>query len=239
MVWATTAGFSLPSISSTPSSTTRTPSSLAFSALAIDWRRRTREPTGTIEVKRKEYVGPLNEHVRTVNEAFKGFVLPLIEADRILKEKVGVYRAEQERVRKAEEEINRKRQEAAQEEMVLKGELTESVGLVEVTPERSGPYRGQTANLIGKKVWRFEVEDFAKLPDDFKEPNLVKIRSVVIAMKQEGYAIPGVRAWHEEELAVTPRMEKVTPAPVAAITEAPATEAPVDAQAFPDPDLPF
>ena len=47
-----TAGLSLPSISKTPSRTTRTPSSF-FSALAMDWRRRTRESTGTIDVKRK------------------------------------------------------------------------------------------------------------------------------------------------------------------------------------------
>ena len=111
------------------------------------------------------------------------------------------YRAEQERQRQEQERINRLRAEAALAEMVLKGELTEPVGLVQVAEEAPARYRTETGTLGTAKTWRFEVEDFAALPDQYKEANMVMIRKVV----QAGASIPGVRAWQEENIRITPR----------------------------------
>ena len=104
-------------------------------------------------------------------------------------------------MRLEQERINRLREEAARAEMQLKGELSEPVALVEVTPAQPDLIHSDFATLGKQKRWQFEVVDFALLPDDFKEANMAKIRKVVVA----GATIPGVRAWQEDTLRVTPQ----------------------------------
>jgi len=87
-----------------------------------------------IEEKRKEYVGPINEHLKAVNKVFQDFTAPLTEADSITRQKILVYRKEQERIRQEQERINALRLEAARAEMELKGELAESVELWKSSP---------------------------------------------------------------------------------------------------------
>ena len=158
-----------------------------------------------LEDARKTYVGPLNDHVKSMNTFFKDYAKPLQAADEIIQSKVKDFRAGQRRQREEQEEINRLRTEAARKEMALNDELSESVGLVEVQEKAPDAYRTPFTTVTTPKTWQFEVEDLASLPDEYKVPDLVKIRRVVVAMKKEGYPIPGVRAWQEEGLGVTPR----------------------------------
>ena len=151
------------------------------------------------EEKRKEYTTPLNGYLKDINATFKEYTDPLDQADKMTRGKVLAYRAEQERQRQEEERINRLREEAARAEMQLKGELTESVNLVEVSPPPPAHYRTIAGDLGKTLTWKFEVVAFAILPDDYKLPDMVKIRKVVIA----GATIPGVKAWQEESLRVT------------------------------------
>jgi len=154
-----------------------------------------------IEAKRVEYTGPLNDHLRTLNDFFRRFTDPLLSADKLTREKVLAYKTERERVRQEQERINRLREEAAQAEMQLKGESTEPIALVEVEEAAPVRYRTDTGTLGTTKTWKFEVVDFALLPNEYKVADLVKIRKVVTA----GVAIPGVRSWKEESLRVTTR----------------------------------
>ena len=151
------------------------------------------------EEKRKEYTTPLNGYLKDINATFKEYTDPLDQADKMTRGKVLAYRAEQERQRQEQEHINRLREEAAMAEMQLKGELTEPVNLVEVSPEPPAHYRTIAGDLGKTLTWRFEVVDFALLPDGYKVPDMVKIRKVVVA----GATIPGVKAWQEESLRVT------------------------------------
>ncbi len=152
-----------------------------------------------IEERRREYVGPINEHLKAVNAAFGNFTDPLNEANTVNRDKVLAYRAEQERVRREQERINQLRMEAARVEMELKGESSEPAGLVPVAEVAPARYRTDVGTTGTAKVWKFEVVDFALLPDQYKEANIPMIRKVV----QAGAAIPGVRAWQEEGLRVT------------------------------------
>jgi fused signal recognition particle receptor len=83
------------------------------------------EVLSTIAVERKRseearqfLVRPLNEHVKAINARFKTAAEPLDEADGVVRRKLLAYRAEQERVRAAEqarldaERVERERQEA-------------------------------------------------------------------------------------------------------------------------------
>lgn len=151
------------------------------------------------EDKRKEYVAPLNGYVKAINEAFKEFTAPLDAAGQLIRGKLLAYQAEQVRIRQEQEAINRLRMEAAQREMELKGELTESVGLVEVAPPPPAHIRTAVGMAGIVRTWQFEVVDFALLPDMYKLPDLPKIRKMV----QAGGTIPGIRAWQEEQLRVT------------------------------------
>ena len=153
-----------------------------------------------IEEKRKEYTQPINDHLKAINEAFKAFTEPLNQADQITRHKIIDYRAEQERIRQEQEEINRLRIEAANKEMALKGELTESVELVEVQAEPAKHYRAEAGTLGTATIWKFEVIDFSLLPDEYKLPDATKIGKVVRAGLR---SIPGVRIYSEELLKVT------------------------------------
>lgn len=155
-----------------------------------------------IEEKRKEYTQPINDHLKAVNEAFKSFAEPLNNADKITRQKVLDYRAEQERKRQEQEEINRLRLEAAQKEMELKGELTESVDLVETQPEQPNHYRSEAGTLGKATIWKFEVVDFALVPDEYKLPDATKIGKVVRAGLR---SIPGIRIYSEDTLKITPK----------------------------------
>ena len=154
-----------------------------------------------IDERRQEYVRPLNEHLKTVNSTFKDFTQPLSEADALTRQKILTYRAEQERIRAEQERINALRMEAAQAEMELKGEITEPVNLTSVQNEPPNMYRANAGTLGTSKTWRFEMVDFAILPDEYKLPDTTKIRKVI----QAGASVPGVKAWQEEGLRVTPR----------------------------------
>jgi len=160
-----------------------------------------------IEEKRGEYVGPINKHLKSINDAFKQFTDPLIQADTITRQKVLGYHKEQERIRQEQERINQLRLEAAQAEMKLKGELTESVDLVEVKPEAPKHYQAEMGALGMAKVAKFELMDFSLVPDEYKMLDSVKVGKVVRAGLRH---IPGLRIWEEESIRVTTKKEEAT-----------------------------
>jgi hypothetical protein len=155
----------------------------------------------SLEDKRKEYTGPVNDHLKAINEAFKVVGAPFEEADRITRTKVLAYRAEQERKRRETEEINRLRLEAAQREAAMnQGEITEAVVVLETPAAPPAHVRTDSGTLGTSMVWKFEVTDFQALPDEYKMVDSVKLGKVVRAGLHN---IAGVRIWEEETLRVT------------------------------------
>lgn len=153
-----------------------------------------------LEEKRKEYIKPLQDHVKAINDAFKFLMEPIEVADQVTRKKILAFQAEQERIRQEQERINALRIEAAKKEMELKGELTEPVDLVEVIPEAPDRVETDLGASGMATIWKFEVVDFALLPDRFKMENATLIGKVVRAGERE---IPGVRIWSEKNLRVT------------------------------------
>lgn len=159
------------------------------------------ELTKAVQDKRKEYVGPLNEHVKAINDAFKLLTEPLEQANKITRDKMTAYRLELQRIQREQEEINRKRIEAAEAEMKLKGELTESVNLVEVdeAPKLTRAEMG-TSGLVDN--WKFRIVDLEKLPREYMVPDEAMLNS--IAKKQhDKKQVPGVEFYNEPGLRVT------------------------------------
>lgn len=158
-----------------------------------------------MEERRKEYIRPLQDHVKSINDTFKILMTPIETADKLTRDKMLTFNAEQDRIRREQEEINRLRMEAAQKEAALhEGEITEPVKLVEVIPE--APKRTQTDMGIAgmRDNWKWEVEDFSQVPDAYKMINVGILTPMVKASKGK-IPIPGIRMFNEPILAVNTR----------------------------------
>lgn len=156
-----------------------------------------------IEEKRKEYVDPINAHLRAVNDAFKRLVAPLDDADSMTRGKIMTFKRE-EALRAAEvAEINRLRLEATRREAALnEGEIKELTQLIPEVLPVPAKVQADIATLGTAKVWKWELLDLAKVPDEFKVIDAAKIGKVVRAGIRE---IPGVRIYSEDTLRVTNR----------------------------------
>ena len=141
-----------------------------------------------ITEKQKEYLDPIKKHVAEVTDAFKLLLEPLMVADKITRDKVLEYR---DTLRKLEEA----RRQAEELQAKLEDREPEAVAVVN-QPSR---YHAELGTTGTAKIWKWEVEDFAEVPDQYKMLDGTKVGKVIRA----GGSIPGVKAWQEESLRVT------------------------------------
>ena len=128
---------------------------------------------------------------------------PIEVADRVTRNKVLTFQAEQERLRRQQEEINRLRMEAAQKEAALNGGvITESVQLVEVAPEAPRKTTTEMGSASAFKVRKWEIIDFRLVPDDLKVIDAGKVTKLV---KAGISSIAGIRIWEEDSLRISTR----------------------------------
>jgi len=157
-----------------------------------------------LEAKRKDYVQPIQEHVKSINDTFKTLTQPIDEADRITRKKILEYQQEQDRKHREAEEINREKYELAQREAALNetGEITVDTTQIEVVPE--APKRLYTdMGMVGQRMIRkWEVVDFSQVPDEYKAIDAGKVTKLV---KAGIGGIPGIRIFEEPTLAVNPK----------------------------------
>jgi len=148
------------------------------------------------------YLKPIKAHIDSVNAAFASIIAPLDEADTSTRSKIIAYRQEQDRKAREVERINQLRMEAAEKEMKLKGEITESVNLIETPPAPPAHVRTEVGTLGTMKIRKYRIINFTLLPDQYKIENSVLLNKVVKAGIPE---IPGVEIYEEEVLRVTTR----------------------------------
>ena len=157
-----------------------------------------------LEAYRQGYVKPLQSHIDDINAFFKLISGPLAEADKVTRDKMIAYDAEQRRIRAEQERINALRFEAAQKEMKLKGELSESVNLVEVTPEPAKHISTDMGSAGMVDRWKWEVVDFSQIPDEYKMVDN-SLLTAVARKHHDQKPIPGVRFFNEPYIAMRPR----------------------------------
>lgn len=155
-----------------------------------------------LEEKRKEYLKPLQDHVRSINVSFQLLTEPVEAADLITRKKILAYQAEQERIRQEQERINTERIKLAEAEMKLKGELSEPVNLVAVIPEVARKIDTEVGSAGQRVIRKYRVVNFALLPDEYKMENSALLNKVV---KAGCPSIPGVEIYTETILAVNTR----------------------------------
>jgi len=157
-----------------------------------------------MEVKKREYLDPLRVQAEAIRETYSTLMDPILAAEKLTKDKMLAYDSEQRRIRAAQEEINRKRIEAAQEEMKLKGELSESVNLVEVVPEAPKTIKTFMGTSGTKENWKWEVIDFALVPDTYKMINPAILTPTAKSYK-DTRTIPGIRIYNDPIIATRAR----------------------------------
>ncbi len=157
-----------------------------------------------MEGKKKEYLAPLKAQTEAIITTYSILMAPIFQATSVTKDKMLVYNTEQERIRQEQEEINRKRQEAADAEMRLKGEITEPVNLVEVLPE--APKRVSTDMGTSGMVdhWKYEVVDLAIIPREYLLVDSAMLNAIA-KKHHDQKQVPGVRFYNEPIIAVRAR----------------------------------
>ena len=155
-----------------------------------------------MEDRRKEYIAPHKAEIDAILETYKALMMPVLEAERVTKDKMLVYNNEQRRIRQEQEEINRKRQEAAEQEMRLKGELSESVNLVEVAPEPAKSISTDMGTSGQRMIRKWELMDMSQVPEEYKMLDSARITKVV---KAGIPSITGIRIYEEPIITVTAR----------------------------------
>ena len=156
-----------------------------------------------MESKRKEKLAPHEAEVKAIRDTYNYLMAPVLEAEKITKTKQTAFLQEQERIRREQEEINRKRLEAAQAEMDLKGELSEPVNLVEVqqAPERIKSDLGASGMV---DHWVFQVDDFAQVPDTYKVIDSVTLGQIAKKF-HDTKPVPGIKFINQPYLATRSR----------------------------------
>lgn len=156
----------------------------------------------TLSEIKANYVKPIKSHLDDVNAAFNMILKPLEEADSVTRTMMLSYRrAVEERANQAAE-LNRQAEELArkQAEFSGTGEFT-----VDTTPVDAPVPVAKVRTDIGSagvmKVVKWELVDFAAVPDKFKVLDSAAITKLVKA----GGSIPGIRVYQEETLRVNAR----------------------------------
>ena len=156
-----------------------------------------------MEAKRKEKLAPHEAEVKAIRDTYNFLMAPVLEAERITKSKQTSFLQEQERIRREQEEINRKRMEAAEAEMKLKGELTESVNLIEVSeaPVKVSSSMGSSGLT---DHWTYEVVDPLAVPREYLVIDTAMLTSIA-RRYHDAKVIPGIKFINKPYLATRAR----------------------------------
>ena len=155
-----------------------------------------------MEERRKEYLKPLDDHRKAINDTFKMLMLPIETADQLTRKKILAFQGEQSRIRREQEEINRLRLEAAAKEAILNGKPIEPVEIIPLAQETPRKTTTEMGSASAFKVRKWEIIDFQLVPDDLKVIDAGKVTKLV---KAGIGSISGLRIWEEDSLRVNTR----------------------------------
>ncbi len=158
------------------------------------------------EEVRKTLVKPLQDKVNEINARFKEALQPVVNADAVLRAKLQAFREKQERERREAEErlrkLMEKEQKKAEKKAEKKGEAPPPPPPMPVLPEPPRAIKTEAGTVFTKKVLKWRVVDFAKVPDEYK---MIDDKAVNTAIKYGTREIPGLEIYEVEELVVRGR----------------------------------
>jgi len=149
-----------------------------------------------MDEKRTEYLAPLKVQTEAIRDTYNYLMAPVLEADKITRAKMLNFDQEQKRIRREQEEINRKRMEAAEAEMRLKGELTETIGLVEVVTDTPKKVSTEFGTSSQRDNWKYEIIDVNLIPREYMMPDTSMLNTTA-KTHHDKKIVPGVRFYNE------------------------------------------
>lgn len=171
-----------------------------------------------IEDQRKAIVEAPNAFVKGANTLAKSFSEPLSEIDRLLVGKINAYQREQERIRmeqerKAREEAEALRKKLEEDQKKEQARLDAEAKAKGTEPAQAPPpivpeiiipqaktiTRTEDGSASIRKVWTWKLLDFAKLPDEYKRVDEVKLNQAVKAGLRE---IAGVEIFEDQKTVI-------------------------------------
>lgn len=155
-----------------------------------------------MDSKRKSLLEPRKAEMDAIRNTYNYLMVPVLEADKITRGKILAYRQEQERKRQEAEEIAKMEREAAERKAALTGEPVVAPEPVEKMPESPDHYRSEMGTLGKSLLHKWEVIDFALIPDDYKKIDDGAVTDAVKGSRGK-IVIPGIKVWSEESLRVT------------------------------------
>jgi hypothetical protein len=183
---------------------------------AGDWLRSIKGRLKEVEDRRKSLTSPLDEVKKRIMDLFRPIEAIYSQAETLLKDKIKLYRDEQERIRQEQE--TKARVAAAKEQQRLQGQADTKAAKLEqrglfdaaaevrnAVPEVTLPVIPQTevpkvAGLAFREHWSFRITDADQVPREYCSPDEKKIRAVVEALKANTN-IPGVEVWRDDSVA--------------------------------------
>ena len=155
--------------------------------------------------RKDEFVKPVRAFLNGFNDTFKTMLEPIEDADRITRDKMKDFRAEQQRKIAEAQAIEDEKLALAQREAELKGgEITVDLTPVEAPPPPPERVRTDIGMAGTAKVHKWEVTDKAAVPEEYKVVDAGAVGRVVKASKGT-IVIPGIRIWDEDTIRVTTR----------------------------------
>lgn len=161
-----------------------------------------------VEDRRKEYVDPLNTHVKAINTTFKQLMEPVEKADNIIRGKVTAWRTEQNRLIQEAADIAKQKADTAAREAKLAADqgkpapVQEPEQHVVITPKPPAYVHTSTGTLGTMIVHKWELVDKSLVPEEYKMIDTATISRLVKAGIK---SIPGIKIWDEDTLRVDAR----------------------------------
>ena len=155
-----------------------------------------------MENKRKSLLDPLKLQSDAIRDTYNYLMAPVLEADKITRQKMGDFDKEQKRIRREQEEINRLRIEAAEKEAALSGtgEITESVNLVEVAAEAPKHVSTFIGTSWTADCWKYEIIDVNLIPREYMMPDTSMLNATA-KKHHDKKLVAGVRFYNEPIIA--------------------------------------
>ncbi|MDP2719571.1 MAG: hypothetical protein Q8P44_07065 [Dehalococcoidia bacterium] len=152
-----------------------------------------------------EYIGPFKEHLELLNNSFKAYIAPLVEADTITREKMKTFDIYIEQERQKAEQLNRDALDVAKRQATANyGEFTVETTPVGVPMALPKTIRTDVGSAGKRDYWDWEVTDIKLIPLEYFTINEKMISAVVRASKGK-MIIPGIRMFNNPGLVIRTR----------------------------------
>lgn len=153
-----------------------------------------------MEAKKREYLDPLRRQAEAIRDTYSTLMDPVERADKITRDKMGVFKLEQERKAREAEDLNRQAMEVARKQAAMNnGEFTTDITPVDIppAPKLTRSALG-TSGLVAN--WKYRVIDLEKLPREYMIPDDAMLKSIA-KQHHDQKLVPGVEFYNDPHIA--------------------------------------